>query len=156
MTGVVDLRDCLAELHAIRYETLTIPFNISLVQGLMAIDRSTEGLVLSEETIGSAETNGALSYLPELLRLKGRLQTTPGSMEMYFRQSIELSRRQGALAWELRAATDLASLLANNGESESAAALLRPVFEQFAEGLDTPDLQAAERRLSGLSGLRGE
>ena len=158
--AVVELRDCLTELHATRYETLTIPFNIALVQGLMAINRSADGLVLTDETIGSAETNGALSYLPELLRLKGRLQSPPlGNGELsgtYFRQSIELSRRQGALAWELRAATDLASLLAHNGQSRSALALLRPVFEQFTEGLDTPDLQAAERLLSGLAGLRGE
>jgi hypothetical protein len=150
--GVVDLRDCLAELHAIRYETLTIPFNISLVQGLMSIGRRAEGLILADETIGLAESNGTLSYLPELLRLKGRLLSTlrvdDDRSGTYFRQSIELSRRQGALAWELRAATDLASLLALDGQRDSGMALLRPVFEQFAEGFDTPDLKAAEHLLS--------
>ena len=56
-------------------------------------------------------------------------------------QSLDLSRRQGARAWELRTATDFAALLAAQGQSESARALLRPVFEQFAEGFDTADLR---------------
>jgi predicted ATPase len=61
-----------------------------------------------------------------------------------------LSRRQGARAWELRTATDLAALLADRGRSDNAAALLRPVYAQFVEGLDTPDLKAAERLLATL------
>ena len=65
-------------------------------------------------------------------------------------QSLELSRRQGARAWELRAATDLAALFAGQGHSERGRALLRPVFEQFVEGSDTADLKAAERLLATL------
>jgi predicted ATPase len=71
--------------------------------------------------------------------------------EICFMQSLELSRRQGALAWELRAAIDLATLLVAQGQPESARALLRPVFEQFVEGLDTADLQAAQRLLATLA-----
>ena len=76
--------------------------------------------------------------------------TQPGvdDAEMCFMQSLELSRRQGARAWELRTAIDLAALLAGQGRSESARALLQPVFEQFVEGADTADLKAAERLLA--------
>ena len=70
--------------------------------------------------------------------------------EQCFMQSLELSRRQGARAWELRTATDLAALFANQGQSERGRALLQPVFEQFVEGWDTADLKAAERVLSNL------
>jgi hypothetical protein len=70
--------------------------------------------------------------------------------EKCFMQSLELSRRQGARAWELRTAVDLAALLAGQGRRESGQALLRPVFEQFAEGWDTADLKAAERLLASL------
>jgi predicted ATPase len=66
----------------------------------------------------------------------------------YFFQALELSRRQGACAWELRTATDLAALLAAQGRSESARRLLWPVFEQFVEGFDAADLKAAERLLA--------
>ncbi len=63
---------------------------------------------------------------------------------------LELSRRQGARAWELRTATDLAALLAREGKPERARALLQPVFEAFTEGLDTADLKAAQSLLSSL------
>jgi predicted ATPase len=71
--------------------------------------------------------------------------------EMCFVQSLELSRRHGARAWELRSAMDLAELWAGLGRSTDARALLLPAFEQFTEGLDTADLTAAERLLTTLS-----
>jgi hypothetical protein len=42
-------------------------------------------------------------------------------------------------------------LLAAQGQLENANALLRPIFEQFVEGLDTADLKAAERLLAAFS-----
>jgi hypothetical protein len=69
---------------------------------------------------------------------------------MCFVQSLELSRRQAARAWELRTAIDLAALLADRGQSESGRLLLQPVFEQFDEGTDTADVRAAERQLATL------
>ena len=54
---------------------------------------------------------------PELLRIKGELlwrqnvpETKP-SPETCFRGALDEASRQGALAWELRAATSLARLL---------------------------------------------
>ena len=67
-------------------------------------------------------------------------------------QSLEWSRRQAARAWELRTAVDLAALLAAQGRPKDAQALLQPVFEQFVEGSDTADLQAAGRLLASLGG----
>jgi predicted ATPase/DNA-binding winged helix-turn-helix (wHTH) protein len=154
--GIDILRDCLETLHAARYELLTTAFNISLVQGLAATGRFAEGTALIDETIQVVEATGEASFLPELLRLKAGFllsmpQPGPGDAEKYFLQSLELSRRQGARAWELRTATDLAALLAAQGRSESARGLLWPVFEQFVEGFDTADLKAAERLLATLS-----
>ena len=153
--GVESLQGCLLKLHSMPYELLTTPLNISLVQGLAAIDRFAEGTVLLDETIRQVETNGDVAYMPELLRMKGSLflskpQPSIDDAETYFMQSLELSRRQGARAWELRTATDWAALLAGQGRSDNAGALLRPVFEQFAEGSDTADLKAAERLLATL------
>jgi len=70
--------------------------------------------------------------------------------EVWFMRSLELSRRQGARAWELRTAVDLAALFAEQRRRKSARAVLRPVFEQFAEGYDTADLRTAERLLATL------
>jgi tetratricopeptide (TPR) repeat protein len=154
-SGVENLQGCLEKLHAARYELLTTEFNISLIQGLAAIGQFAKATALADESIQQIATNGEVSYLPELLRVKGNLllsmpQPSVEEAEICFTQSLELSRRQGARAWELRTATDLAALLADRGRSESAAALLQPVYKLFVEGLETADLKAAERLLAIL------
>jgi hypothetical protein len=153
--GVESLQGCLEKLHSMPYELLTTPLSISLVQGLAATDRFDEGNTLIDATIRLVEANGDTCYMPELLRVKGDLllamqQPSVGDAEMCFMQSLELSRRQSARAWELRTATDLAALLAGQGRSERARTLLEPIFEQFVEGSDTADLKAAERLLATL------
>jgi predicted ATPase/DNA-binding winged helix-turn-helix (wHTH) protein len=154
--GVASLRACLEEIHAVGYELLTTEFNISLVQGLAAIGQFAEGVVLVDDAIRRVETNGDDLYMPELLRIKGGLalsmpQRRADEAEMCFTQSLELSRRQGARAWELRTAIDFAALLASQERPNNARELLQPVFEQFVDGSDTTDLNAAERLLMTLS-----
>jgi tetratricopeptide (TPR) repeat protein len=153
--GVESLQRCLEELRAARYELLTTAFNISRVQGLSAIGRFAEGIALIDETISLVEANGDFSYMPELLRVKGSLHLAKPDVdcqeaETCFLQSLALSRRQGARAWELRTAVDYAALLAARGQGGSARALLQPLRDQFVEGLDTVDLKAAERLLATL------
>ncbi len=154
--GVESLQRCVEELHVARYEVLAMACNIPLVQGLAALGRFSEGVALINETIRQVEANGGLSYLPELLRVKGSLllsmpQSAVDDAIGCFVQSLDCSRRLGALAWELRTSIDLAALRAAQGHSDAARAVLLPVFEQFLEGSDTADLQAAERLLATLS-----
>ena len=153
--GVESLRTSLAAIHAVRYELLTTEFNISLVQGLAATGHFSEGFALIDETIRRVETNGEAVYMPELLRVKGGLlrsmqQPSIDGAEAHLSKSLDLSRNQGALGWELRAAIDLAALLAEQGKPENGRAVLQPVFERFAEGVDTADLTAARSLLSTL------
>jgi predicted ATPase/DNA-binding winged helix-turn-helix (wHTH) protein len=153
--GVENLQGCLKELHAARYKLLATSFSIALVEGLGATGRFAQGIALLDERISLDQADQALSYVPELLRVKGSVlrampQPRLDDAEMYFMQSLELSRRQGARAWQLRAATDMAALFASQGQSEHGRALLQPVFEQFAEGFDTADLRTAKGLLSTL------
>jgi len=153
--GVESLQGCLGKLHSMPYELLSTPLDIALVQGLAAIGQFAEGITLIDETIRRVETNGDVSYLPELLRVKATLllsmpQPPVADAELYLAQSLELSRYQGARAWELRTATDLATLYAGQGQPERGRALLQPVFEHFVEGSDTIDVKAAERLLVTL------
>jgi predicted ATPase len=153
--GVDSLQDSLKNLHAARYELLTTPFNISLVQGLAATGRFSDAITLIDDTIRLIEANGDHCYMPEALRVRGSVllaMPRPDSdeAEMCFRRSLELSRRQSARAWELRTGIDLARLLAARGQADDARALLRPVFEQFEEGFNTADLKSAERLLATL------
>jgi tetratricopeptide (TPR) repeat protein len=154
--GVKSLRESLNAIHAVRYELITTEFHISLADGLGAIGRLAEAIQVIDETIQRVETNGDAVYMPELLRVKGRLlwsRAPPDAdeAESSLMQSLALSRRQGARAWELRTATDLAALFASQGRSGRGRALLQPVFEQFVEGSDTADLKVAERLLATLA-----
>ena len=82
--------------------------------------------------------------------LLSKSQCNAAEAKASFMQSLELSRRQGARAWELRTAIDLAALFVSQERFERGRALLQPVFEQFVEGFDTADLKAAERLLATL------
>jgi predicted ATPase/DNA-binding winged helix-turn-helix (wHTH) protein len=153
--GIGIVQNCIDKLRAARYELLTTPFNISLVQGFAATGRIAEGIALVDETMRVVEANEDFCYMPELLRVKGGLLLSlpqPGvdAAQACYIQALELSRRQGARGWELRTAIDLAALLAGEGRPESARTLLQPVFESFAEGSDTADLKAAQRLLASL------
>jgi predicted ATPase len=70
--------------------------------------------------------------------------------EHHFRQALDWARRQGALSWELRAATSLAQLQCDQGRSADALALLQPVYDRFTEGFDTIDLQVAKALIDAL------
>jgi predicted ATPase/DNA-binding winged helix-turn-helix (wHTH) protein len=154
-SGVDNLQACLTQFHAMRYELLTTPFSMSLAEGLGAVGRHAEAMAVIEDTTGRCTANGDLIFMTELLRIKGRLllslsASDDNSGEQCFRQALDWSRRQGALAWELRAAIEYATLLGARGDAGPARALLQPVLEKFTDGTGTADLAAAERLLARL------
>jgi predicted ATPase len=94
-----------------------------------------------------------------LLRVKGELLLSQGvqgaaaAAEDHFRRALDWARRQGALSWELRAATSLARLLRDRGRSVDAIAVLQSAYDRFTEGFDTADLKAAKALLDALAEL---
>ena len=70
--------------------------------------------------------------------------------EASIRQALEFARKQQAKSWELRAATSLAQLWAEQGRREEARELLAPVYGWFTEGFDTADLKDAKALLDDL------
>jgi predicted ATPase/DNA-binding winged helix-turn-helix (wHTH) protein len=151
--GVENLQACLTQFHAMRYGLLTTTFSMSLAEALGATDRHAEAMTVIEETIGQCEANGDLIFMPELLRVKGGLllamsATGDQDAEQCLKLALEWSQRQGALAWELRAAIDYAKLLGARGQSDAAHAVLQPIFEKFRDGAGTADLRAAKQLLA--------
>jgi predicted ATPase len=65
-------------------------------------------------------------------------------------KAIEVARIQQARGWELRAATTLASVLQRRDQGRKARECLAPIYDQFKEGFDTPDLKEAEQLLRQL------
>jgi predicted ATPase/DNA-binding winged helix-turn-helix (wHTH) protein len=148
--GVTYLRSSLEKLHAARYRLMNTEFSISLAQGLAAMGRNIEAAALIDRTIAAVEANGDMVYLPELLRVKAGLPSIEGHAEVLLTHALDLSRRQGARAWELRVATDLARHWTGQNRADAARALLQPVLDGFTEGLDTADLKTAKRILESI------
>jgi predicted ATPase/DNA-binding winged helix-turn-helix (wHTH) protein len=153
--GVEGLQTSLQKLHAAPYELLTTPLNLSLLKGLSAIGRVDEAGALIDESLSEVERNGDQLYLPELLRMKGSLllqlsERNRDEAYAYFQQALALSRSQGARAWELRAAIDMATLMADRGSIDSAREFLQPIAKHFVEGASTEDLKVAARLLATL------
>lgn len=154
--GVETIGACLRELHDAGYELLTTTFNIALVDGLLALGQVEQSARLIDDALRLVEQGGDHLYMPELLRMKARVQLSlpapsTGDVEGLLMQSLELGRGKGAKAWELRAAIDLARLLAERRSCKDANLLLEAALEGFAEGSDTADIRAANRLLPTLS-----
>ena len=153
--GVDFLQGCLEELRATHYGLMISAFHISLAEGLAAAGRFAESMRMVDDGIDLVETNGDMINMPELLRVRGTVlfsmpEPRVDEAEASLIHSLELSRKQGARASELRTAIDLARLMAAQGRREDARALLQPVYDQFYEGLNTVDLKSAARLLATL------
>src|SRR5208282_2623 len=125
--------------------------------GQTADGQTADGLAAIEGVIARSDRTEELWAMAELVRVKGELlllQGAPGAAvaaEDHFRQALDWARRQGALSWELRAATSLARLLRDQGRPAEGMALLQPVYDRFSEGFDTADLKTAKALLDALA-----
>jgi predicted ATPase len=85
------------------------------------------------------------------LRIKGVVAEAAGQVDRgadLCRRAAALARRQGALSFELRAATTLGQMRASH--PHEALELLDSVYGRFVEGFDTPDLLKAKRLIDEL------
>jgi predicted ATPase len=155
-TGLRLLRSCYEELG----ETgITAPRFMRFAAGDMAealgrAGQIADGIAAVDDAIARADRTKELWQFAELLRVKGEVLLLPGGFrdaaaaEDYFRQALDWARRQGALSWELRAATSLARALRDR--PADAMALLQPVYDRFTEGFNTADLKVAKALLDAL------
>ena len=95
---------------------------------------------------------GDLSFAAELHRTRAALLLRAGgsghdAAETDLKRAMEIARQQEALSLQLRAARDLARLLAERGERQQAADLLAPIYSAFSEGFETLDLVEAKTLL---------
>jgi tetratricopeptide (TPR) repeat protein len=111
-------------------------------------------LGLVEEAIRIVETTSEKFFEAELYRLRGTILLSLGKKseaEAELRRALMIAQQQQARWWELRAATSLAKHLRDEGRPTEACSVLKPVFDWFVEGFDTPDLKQAKALLDQLS-----
>jgi len=150
------LRSCLESLRHGRSETLYTAFLTDLAEVIGNAGRFSESLTAAAEALQRTERREAFWWMPEALRIKGEIlrQSNPDDIELIedcLTRSRVCARGQGALSWELRAATSLARLWAQRGRRADAGRLLRPIYARFTEGFETADLRAARAVLEGLA-----
>ena len=130
-----------------RYLCMLAEIHAQLCQaelGLRAIAEARDLVARNDEHMWEAEID----------RIEGELLWVQGAsvsaIEACFARAIAGARQQAAKSFELRAATSLARLWADQGKRAEARDLLAPVYGWFTEGFDTADLKDAKALLDEL------
>jgi hypothetical protein len=91
--------------------------------------------------------NGEKEPLPDP---RSQILDPEGEAEACFLKAIEITQRQHAKSWELRAVMSLARLWQTQGKTAEARQRLAEIYNWFTEGFDTKDLQEAKALLEEL------
>jgi class 3 adenylate cyclase/predicted ATPase len=113
-----------------------------------------DALATLDRAAETTNKTGECHYEGELHRLRGIVLAKTGQdaeAAASLLRAIDTARSQQAKSLELRAATSLAWLWADQGKRTQARDLLAPLYGWFTEGLDTADLRDAKALLEGLS-----
>jgi hypothetical protein len=126
-----------------------------MAEGYALVGRLAEALKTIDDAIATtAARNGSSFDMPEMLRVKGlvlaRLSPGGADAERCLVRAVECARAQRVLAWELRAGTALARLLAARGHAAEGRERLSATYQRFTQGLETADLVAARWLLAEL------
>ena len=136
------------------YPVLT--FLSELAEAFRRAGQISDGLAAIIKARARVEQTAERWILPELLRIQGELLFLKGGNEAvagaydHMRQALDCARQQGALSWELRAATSAARLLREQDRRGDAVSILEPVYGRFTEGFDTADLKSAKALLDSM------
>ena len=118
-----------------------------------------QGLKMMEEWLDFMNETGYRRYEAELTRQKGELILALGEpdkkqareeAERCFQDAIQISRKQEAKTFELRAMMSLSRLWQQQGKGKQARPQLRKIYNWFTEGFATKDLQDAKAMLENL------
>jgi predicted ATPase/DNA-binding winged helix-turn-helix (wHTH) protein len=143
------LRAAIDALSEMGWELRVPDFLGTLAEGLADSGQMTEATGTIEMAVAKSERDGELWCFPELLRIKAELMLrdhrglAADLAERAFLQALALARQQGALSWELRAASSLARFMATQGRYEESRQVLAPVYDRLTEGFETADLRRA-------------
>jgi predicted ATPase len=152
--GVRVIREGLAAIPTASFQQQYVSYLGGLALGALAADDPDAAATAIEEALRQSDRNEDRWGVAELLRIKGEVALSVGRdahAELLFQQSLEWSRRQDALSWELRTATSLSRLWRSKGRSVEASATLGAVYNRFTEGFETADLIRARDLLQLLA-----
>jgi predicted protein tyrosine phosphatase/predicted negative regulator of RcsB-dependent stress response len=123
----------------------------ALSEALAHTGRLDEALATIEQTFAAARKSAI--ELQFVLWRRGELYLQRGdetAAESDFREALSVAQRIGSKAYELRATTSLARMLANQGNRDEARTMFAEIYAQFTEGFDTADLKDARTLVAEL------
>jgi predicted ATPase/DNA-binding winged helix-turn-helix (wHTH) protein len=147
--ALMRLRRGIEGLHDLAFDTYSIDLRNRFAHLLHRVGRIDEALAFANRTLEHARARAEHLWEPELLRTRAWLTIESGGpaadrdAHADLQLALELARAQGALPLELRAATQMAKLLAARGQRAQAQDLLQHVCGRFTEGRQWRDLQEA-------------
>jgi predicted ATPase len=153
-TGIARIRDGVAAKEAIG-DRANRPFDLTLLAEALALAGKIEEALATLDHAFAA-VSGVRGWDAKIHRLRGELTgrlpyPDPAKAEDSFRTALAIAREQGTLGYELRAATSLTRLWADQGRRMEARELLAPLYGSFTEGFDTQDLKEAKALLEELT-----
>jgi predicted ATPase len=147
-SGLVAWRKTGARLWLSMFHTLE-------AEGLAKAGYVEAALQVIEQALTISDETGERWALAEILRVKAGLFLATGrstdEVESLLMRSKDVARAQQARSWELRTTCDLARVWQGQGRCEEAFNALREIYDQFSEGFETADLQAANALLKSLA-----
>lgn len=147
--GIRMVRAALSELPESAFQINYAQILAALADALARSGEVDEAMATIDAAMASCERRREGWYVPELIRVRGELLIRRGGEQArqqaadHFRRAIDMAARQGALSWELRAATSLARLQSGSDRPSDGRDILASVYGRFTEGFDTADLRAA-------------
>jgi predicted ATPase len=154
--ALADLRDATAAAEAIGAPLVNAFALTALAATLGRNGEVAEAFsVLAEQRQLANRTGIAFQDAPVRL-LEGELRLKlpehdSARVEACFEDALTIARQQESRILELRAATSLAKLWADQGRRSEAHDLLAPIYAWFTEGFDTADLKDAKALLDDLA-----
>jgi DNA-binding winged helix-turn-helix (wHTH) protein/tetratricopeptide (TPR) repeat protein len=130
-------------------------FNLSCLADAYARAGSYKRAIdFADQAIQEIERTGERWWAAEAQRIKGKILLAASAdrrrAENCFRAALKSARSQKARFWELRAALSLAGLWNGEGRDVEARKLLAPIYAEFTDDIDLPDLNDARQLLDRL------
>ncbi|MBD3412800.1 MAG: protein kinase, partial [Candidatus Aminicenantes bacterium] len=154
--GISQMRQGLQTMRATGTETCLTRILARMTEACRQSGEVSEGLSAVNEALELGEKYDERYMEAELFRLKGELlklkKEPEDEVEDLFRKAIQISQKQKAKSWELRAVMSLSRLMKKQGKKKEALKMLQKSYSWFGEGKDRPDLKEAQDLLETLKG----
>jgi class 3 adenylate cyclase/tetratricopeptide (TPR) repeat protein/energy-coupling factor transporter ATP-binding protein EcfA2 len=130
-------------------------FNLSyLAIAYARAEKFERALEIATQAVNEVERTGERWWEAEAQRMRGEVLLAASSAnrneaETCFKRALECARQQNAKFWELRAAQSLAQLWSSEKRHSEARELFSPIYAEFSEEFNSPDLNDA-KELSAL------